>query len=89
MHHIPKHLDKPKLWLFFSLDEFLAFIIPLVMGFIGDFIGKAFLFSVTFVFLLRYWKGRNSHWNFKIVLYWYLPINLKSTPPSWVKKYWS
>ena len=82
---IHSHLDDPELIGFWTLDEFLAMIIPFAWGILSQHIFIGLISSVLAWWGLRKLKaGRAVSWIIHSA-YWYLPgafMGLKATPPS-------
>ncbi len=82
---IPTHLDDPELIGFWTLDEFLAMIIPFSWGVLAQHIVMGLIISCACWWFLRKMKaGRAGSWIIHTA-YWYLPgsfMRLKATPPS-------
>ena len=82
---IPQHLDDPELIGLWTIDEFLAMVIPFVWGVLAQHFLIGIMASCVFWYGLRKLKaGRAASW---IVhnAYWHLPgsfMALKATPPS-------
>jgi conjugal transfer pilus assembly protein TraL len=84
-HIVPKHLDDPELIGLWTLDEFLAMIVPFSWGILTQHIFIGIVLAMAAWFGLRKAKaGRASSWVLHAA-YWYLPsgfMGLKLTPPS-------
>ncbi|WP_298605088.1 type IV conjugative transfer system protein TraL [uncultured Sphingorhabdus sp.] len=82
---IPQRLDDPELIGFWTLDEFLAMIIPFVWGILSQHIIMGLLLACACWWVLRKLKaGRAVSWIVHTA-YWHLPgsfMRLKATPPS-------
>jgi conjugal transfer pilus assembly protein TraL len=82
---IPAHLDDPELIGFWTLDEFLAMIIPFTWGVLAQHIVMGVLIACACWWFLRKMKaGRAVSWIVHTA-YWYLPgsfMRLRATPPS-------
>lgn len=85
---IPAHLDDPELIGLWTLDEFLAMVIPFAWGILSQHIligiGVA---GFCWWGLKRAKSGRASSWLMHIA-YWHLPagfLGLKATPPSYLR----
>ena len=85
---IPTHLDDPELIGLWTLDEFLAMVIPFVWGILSQHIVIGMLLSGAGWWGLRKAKeGRATSWLLHLA-YWYLPAGftgLKATPPSYLR----
>lgn len=84
-YSIPMHLDDPELIGFWTLDEFLAMVIPFVWGILSQHIVWGLGLALLGWWGLRKAKaGRASSWILHMA-YWYLPAGftgLRATPPS-------
>lgn len=84
-YSIPMHLDDPELIGLWTLDEFLAMVIPFTWGILTQHIVYGIVFAMLGWWSLRKAKaGRATSWIFHMA-YWYLPaefMRLRATPPS-------
>lgn len=80
--YIPKTLDAPTRWLFWSVDDALAMMIPFWFGVFLHHVGIGTIVALSAFILWRRIKGRNGVQYFRYMAYWYLPLKLKKTPPS-------
>lgn len=85
---IPSHLDDPELIGFWTLDEFLAMVLPFIWGVMAQhiLIGMA-LAGAGWWALKRLKAGRAASWLIHMA-YWYLPggfPSVKATPPSYLR----
>lgn len=82
---IPKRLDDPELIGLWTLDEFLAMVVPFAWGILTQHILLGLTGALVAWFGLRKAKGgRASAWVIHLA-YWHLPsgfVGLKITPPS-------
>ena len=89
-HTIPRRLDDPERWLFWTLDEAAALLGPAVLGLAANRFVVGLVAGVGAWMLLRRAK-RGGGTNIALyALYWFLPgfvLNLKATPPSHVRRY--
>ncbi|MCY4284146.1 MAG: type IV conjugative transfer system protein TraL [Thiotrichales bacterium] len=87
---IPRRLDDPERWLFWTLDEAAALLAPAVLG-LG---ANAFLAGLgagvgAWLLLRRVKRGGGAHVAL-YALYWMLPgpaLGLKATPPSHLRRF--
>lgn len=88
-YSIPKYLDEPYKIVFFTIDEFVLLIVPVIVSMklvgspmIGMFIGT------VLVAVLKNIKGREGHNQLLRQIYWHFPpiIRFKSTPPSYQRE---
>lgn len=82
---IPKRLDDPELIGLWTLDEFLAMVVPFTWGILAQHIFIGLVAAAGAWFALRKAKGgRAASWVIHLA-YWYLPsgfVGMKLTPPS-------
>ena len=89
-HVIPRRLDEPERWLFWTLDEAAVLLAPAVLG-LG---ANAFLTGLmagvgAWLVLRRVKRGGGAHVAL-YALYWMLPgqaLGLKATPPSALRRF--
>ncbi len=84
---VPRHLDDPELIGLWTLDEFLAMIVPFGWGVVAGHIIIGLALAVVAWFGFRKAKaGRASTWVVH-ALYWYLPgfVSMRLTPPSYCR----
>jgi conjugal transfer pilus assembly protein TraL len=89
-NHMPQHLDAPFRVFLLTIDEFLVFLLPILlclfvldMPLIGCFLGAGFLLG------LKRLKGDQGHYFIQHFAYWHLPqlLPLKVTPPSHIREF--
>ena len=84
-YQVPSHPDDPELIGLWTLDEFLAMVIPFTWGVLSQHIIFGLVAACLGWWLLRKAKaGRAVSWVIHTA-YWYLPgsfMGLKATPPS-------
>ncbi len=84
-YQIPRRLDDPELIGLWTVDEFIAIIVPFAWGILAQHLFIGIGLAVTAWFALRKAKaGRASSW-LRHLAYWYLPSSftgMKRTPPS-------
>lgn len=85
---VPSHLDDPELIGLWTLDEFLAMVIPFASGILSQHILIGLLFAVGGWWGLKKAKaGRAMSWLLHLA-YWHLPATftgLRATPPSYLR----
>ncbi len=85
---IATRLDDPELIGLWTLDEFLAMVIPFAWGILCQHILIGILFAGLGWWALRKAKaGRATSWLLHLA-YWHLPagfVGLRSTPPSYLR----
>ena len=84
-YQIPRRLDDPELIGLWTIDEFLALVVPFAWGILARhiFIGIVLAFGLWFG-LRKAKAGRATSWLLHAA-YWYLPsgfVGMKLTPPS-------
>lgn len=90
-YQIPKHLDDPPRWLFWTIDEAAALLAPFILGiliFNQTLLG--FMTGIITMILLKRLKGNEGSNYLLRLVYWYLPselLNLKATPSSHIRHY--
>ena len=89
-HAIPRRLDDPERWLFWTLDEAAALLGPAVLGLAANRFVAGLVAGVAAWLLLRRVK-RGGGANIAVyALYWFLPgfvLRLRGTPPSHVRRF--
>ena len=88
---IPKYLDVPERYLFWTVDEAIALIAPLSVGLLaGHFVLGLVLGPLCMTGLKRL-KGNQGEYVIVQAFYWYLQTafgpRLKVLPPSYVREY--
>lgn len=86
VYYIPKNLDEPPRWLFWSMDEAIILLCPIGMGIILGFTFWGFLLGVGAFLGWKRIKGNDQANLIIYMIYWYFPsvlIKLKYTPPSY------
>lgn len=88
--YIPKFLDEPERFLFWTLDEALALVAPMILGVIVGHTIIGLSIGLVAMLVLRKLKSSGGSKVIKSWLYWHLPSNLirtKGTPPSYIREY--
>ena len=89
-HAIPRRLDDPERWLFWTLDEAAALLGPAVLGLAANRFVMGLVAGVAAWLVLRRVK-RGGGANIAVyALYWFLPgfvLRLRGTPPSHVRRF--
>lgn len=82
---IPKRLDDPELIGLWTIDEFVAMVVPFFWGILSQQIVIGIVLAIAAWFGLKKAKaGRATSWVLHVA-YWHLPgsfVRLKLTPPS-------
>ncbi len=89
-HAIPRRLDDPERWLFWTVDEAAALIGPALLGLAANAFVTGMVAGVAGWWLLRRIKRGGGANVVHYALYWFLPdfaLRLKRTPPSHVRRY--
>lgn len=87
--YIPRYLDEPARFLVWTIDEAMAFFMPLFLGLLLNHIVFSLAGSAACIISLKKfktWAGRY----YRRWLYWHLPDKLnglKNTPSSSVREY--
>ncbi len=87
---IPRRLDDPERWLFWTFDEAAALLGPAVLGLAANQFVTGLLAGLAGWWLLRRVKRSGGANIARYALYWFLPdfvLRLKGTPPSHVRRY--
>ena len=91
--YIPKHLDDMPKFLLWNVDEAVAFIVPLFLGFV---LGKGLIGLFVTVLCFHFWKkikgsrGQGGQNFIKYLIYWNYPkwvLGLAATPDSSIRNY--
>jgi conjugal transfer pilus assembly protein TraL len=83
--YMPKHLDEPERFLFWTIDEALTLIIPIFIGTMFKMFVVGIIISAISFASWRRLKGAGYMHALVYAMYWYLPADLMSmryTPPS-------
>jgi conjugal transfer pilus assembly protein TraL len=86
---IPKHLDEPERWMFWTVDEALVMLGPTIGGMLSGYLLVGAGVGIGGFLFLRRVKG-NGQANLGLyALYWFFPnvFRFKATPPSSVRRY--
>ena len=89
-HVIPRRLDDPERWLFWTLDEAAVLLAPAVLGLGANaFVTGLLAGAGAWLLLRRIKRGGGAHVAL-YALYWMLPgqaLGLKATPPSHLRRF--
>lgn len=88
---IPKTLDEPGKWLWFTMDETLAIIGPVILGIAIGYMLSGILMSLFLLISLKKIKRGKSANILIFYIYWHYPawiLNLKYTPSSYVRNFY-
>lgn len=88
-YSIPQYIDEPMKFVIWTVDEVLAFLIPIGIStavFNQPLIGL--IISSLIVYGLHKVKGEQGHYFMFHLIYWFFPDSgqLKATPPSYVRE---
>ena len=89
--YIPRHVDDPERWLFWTWDEALALILPIALISVG--MGQFLLgiaSAAVWFYGLRRLKGSEQPNIVIYMAYWFFPhwlLRFKGTPPSYIREY--
>ena len=87
---VVEYLDEPERILFFTIDEFLSFIIPMGVGLGSHHSGFGLLIGLLGLFFIKKFKANDGGSFLQRLMYWYLPLKfgkLKYTPPSYLRDF--
>jgi conjugal transfer pilus assembly protein TraL len=88
-YYIPRYLDDPERWLFWSMDEAIMIIAPLIFGI---YMGNLLISLVASFILYTSWrkiKGTEQANLAVYAFYWFFPKALTrlASPPSYIRSY--
>jgi len=86
---IPRRLDEPERWMFWTVDEALIMLVPVITGMMTGFLLVGAVIGIGGFVLLRRLKG-NGQANLGLyALYWFFPnvFNFKATPLSAIRRF--
>ena len=89
-HAIPRRLDDPERWLFWTLDEAAVLMGPALLGLAANHFVPGLAAGVGGWLVLRRVKRGGGANIARQALYWYLPdfvLGLKATPASHIRRY--
>ena len=89
-HSIPRRLDDPERWLFWTVDEAAVLMGPALLGLAANAFVPGLVAGVGGWLLLRRVKRGGGANIARYALYWFLPdfvLRLKATPPSHVRRF--
>lgn len=88
-YYIPKHLDEPPRWLFWTLDEACALLLPVILNLmVFNHLIVGLGIGISMMLLLRKLKGAQGHYFLMNLIYWHLPVShFQVTPPSYIREY--
>ncbi len=87
---IPRRLDDPERWLFWTLDEAAMLMGPVVLGLAANAFVAGLVAGVAAWLTLRRVKRGGSANIALYALYWFLPgfvLRLRATPPSHLRRF--
>lgn len=87
---IPRRLDDPERWLFWTVDEAVVLLGPALLGLAANaFVGGLVTGVCGWLLLRRVKRGDGAH-AVHYALYWFLPdftLRLSGAPPSHIRLY--
>ena len=89
-HTIPRRLDDPECWLFWTVDEAAALMGPALLGLAANQFVPGMIAGVGGWLLLRRVKRGGGANIARYALYWFLPdfvLRLKASPPSHLRRF--
>ena len=89
-HAIPRRLDDPERWLFWTMDEAAVLLGPAVLGLAANRFVAGLMAGVGGWLLLRRVKRGGGANIAAYAPYWFLPgfvLRLRGSPPSHVRRY--
>lgn len=89
-YYIPRYIDEPTKIILWTVDEFIAFIVPFLILFLCfNAPITAVAVGAVLVFALKKVKGEQGHCFVWHIVYWYLPdvVKFKQTPPSFMRDF--
>ncbi len=83
--YIPRYLDEPERWLFWTIDEAMVLLLPIIVALNAGYLMLGMVVSgLSYVAWMK--LKRNGHINtVRFAIYWFYPstiMRLKHTPPS-------
>jgi conjugal transfer pilus assembly protein TraL len=87
--YIPQYLDAPERYLFFTGDELIAVVAPLLICILVANFLVGLVVASACLWALRKFKQGSSLSRIKRAIYWALPsdtLRLKATPPSYLRE---
>ena len=87
-YYIPKHLDEPAKFVFWTIDEAIIMLVPMIMGIVQSYTITGIFLGLGFMVLWKRMKGRDQSNLLMYGGYWHLPsmlYNLKFTPKSFYR----
>lgn len=89
--YVPKYLDAPERYLFWTVDEAIILLAPVVVGLMAGQMLVGLLLGPLFLMGLKKLKGSQGEKALQHAFYWYFqPLwghGLRVTPPSYIREY--
>ena len=89
--YIPKYLDAPERYLFWTVDEAIILLSPIVIGLMASQMLVGLLLGPLALVGLKRLKGNGGEKALQHAFYWYFEPpwghGLKATPPSYIREY--
>ena len=89
-HTIPRRLDDPERWLFWTVDEAAVLLGPALLGLAANAFVTGLIAGIVGWLILRRVKRGGGAQVVHHALYWFLPdfaLRFKGAPPSHVRRY--
>jgi conjugal transfer pilus assembly protein TraL len=88
-YYIPRNLDEPEKWLFWSMDEAIMFLAPLILGICINEMAISLVTGLVLYLGLKRLKGTDQANLALYAFYWFFPscITRLKTPPSYIRYY--
>ena len=89
-HAIPRRLDDPVRWLFWTVDEAAVLMCPALLGLTANSFVPGLVAGVGGWLLLRRAKRGGGSNVARFAIHWFLPdfvLRLKATPPSHLRRF--
>ena len=89
-HAIPRRLDDPERWLFWTVDEAAVLMGPTLLGLAANQFVTGLVAGIGGWLALRRVKRGGGANIARYALYWFLPdfaLRLKATPPSHLRRF--
>ncbi len=90
IYYIPRYLDEPERWLFWTIDEACILVIPVIIGISLSYFILGIILSLTSYISWIKLKRAGHISTIRFALYWFYPdiiMRLKATPSSHLRFY--
>lgn len=87
--YLPQYLDEPPRFLLWTMDEALAFFLPLFIAMIFNHPSLGLGLGVFAMIGLKKFKSKLGNGHYKRWLYWHFPyaLYLRATPSALIREY--